>query len=336
MRKYKNVTETKKKNKDGKIISYYYHRITKKRILGTPGTPEFNASYKIADIRTPKVTTLADLIVKYQASREFTSTSDATKKDYTRYCNIIHARMGSIPIQALESKSVRRDILEMQNDYLDRPRAADYLISTLRRVLSVSIKMGYIKTNAAVSIDRLHATNRSDKLWTNESIKAFKAVAPVELQWAMDLALVTGQRQGDLLNLRWDAISENQIKIRQSKTKKLVNIPVTPMVQDVLDEIERRDDKILTMASGAPWRSDTFRTYWIKAAREAGIDDLHFHDLRGTFAFKLAKAGCTVPEIAAITGHSLKDASTILEYYIPAADEFGVSAFKKLAAAQST
>lgn len=336
MRKYKNVTETKKTNKDGKVVSYYYHRITKKRILGVPGTPEFNASYKTADIRTAKVKTLADLIVKFQASREFTTKSDATKRDYTRYCNIIHAQLGSMPIQALESKGVRRDILEMQNDYLDRPRAADYLISTLRRVLSVSIKMGYIKTNAAVGIEKLHDTNRSNKIWTKESIEAFKAVAPAELQWAMSLALVTGQRQGDLLNLRWDSISETQIKIRQSKTKKLVNIPVTPMVQDVLEKIERRDDKILTMASGKPWRSDTFRTYWIKAARKAGINDLHFHDLRGTFAFKLAKAGCTIPEIAAITGHSLKDAATILESYIPAADEFGVAAFKKLAAAQST
>ena len=45
----------------------------------------------------------------------------------------------------------------------------------------------------------------------------------------------------------------------------------------------------------------------------ADLGDLHFHDLRGTAVTRLALAGCTVPEIAAITGHSLKDVEAILD-----------------------
>jgi integrase len=40
---------------------------------------------------------------------------------------------------------------------------------------------------------------------------------------------------------------------------------------------------------------------------------LHFHDFRGTAVTRLALAGCTVPQIAAITGHSLKDVQEILD-----------------------
>jgi len=45
----------------------------------------------------------------------------------------------------------------------------------------------------------------------------------------------------------------------------------------------------------------------------AGINGVTFHDLRGTAVTRLALAGCTVPEIASITGHSLKEVNGILD-----------------------
>jgi integrase len=57
-----------------------------------------------------------------------------------------------------------------------------------------------------------------------------------------------------------------------------------------------------------------FRASWGKACAHAGIgdEDLHFHDLRATAVTRLAIAGCTVPEVSAITGHSLQDVEAIL------------------------
>jgi hypothetical protein len=46
-----------------------------------------------------------------------------------------------------------------------------------------------------------------------------------------------------------------------------------------------------------------------KACDRAGIRDLTFHDLR----VRLAIAGASVPQIAAVTGHSLKDVEAILD-----------------------
>ena len=56
-----------------------------------------------------------------------------------------------------------------------------------------------------------------------------------------------------------------------------------------------------------------FRTSWAKACDRAGIDGLTFHDLRGSAVVRLAIAGATVPQIAAVTGHSLKDVEAILD-----------------------
>ena len=48
---------------------------------------------------------------------------------------------------------------------------------------------------------RLYHADRSEIIWLPVHIAAFMAVAPIEMQRAMILALHTGQRQGDLLRL---------------------------------------------------------------------------------------------------------------------------------------
>jgi hypothetical protein len=50
-----------------------------------------------------------------------------------------------------------------------------------------------------------------------------------------------------------------------------------------------------------------------QGARQGGIAGLTFHDLRGTAVTRLALMGVEVAEIAAITGHSLKDVHAILD-----------------------
>jgi integrase len=56
-----------------------------------------------------------------------------------------------------------------------------------------------------------------------------------------------------------------------------------------------------------------FRTSWAKVCRKAGIVGLTFHDLRGSAVVRLALADATVPQIATLTGHSLRDVEAILD-----------------------
>lgn len=98
----------------------------------------------------------------------------------------------------------------------------------------------------------------------------------------------------------------------------------------MLDQVHRRSTLILTTPTGLPWKSDWFRNRWREASVAAGIKDLHFHDLRGTAVTMLAEAGCTPPEIAAITGHSLTHVETILVKYLSLTRDLARSAMTKL------
>lgn len=73
---------------------------------------------------------------------------------------------------------------------------------------------------------------------------------------------------------------------------------------------------VLTSTTGKAWKKRDFADQWKEAGDLAGLTDLHFHDLRGMAVTMLAEAGSTIPEIAAITDHSLKTVNTILEKYL--------------------
>jgi hypothetical protein len=63
---------------------------------------------------------------------------------------------------------------------------------------------------------------------------------------------------------------------------------------------------------------------------------LHFNDLRGTAVTLLAEAGCTIPEIVSITGHTLASATQILEKYMARTKTLSDAAMSKFENASAT
>ncbi len=113
-------------------------------------------------------------------------------------------------------------------------------------------------------------------------------------------------------------------------------VPCARELLALLNNQERSSGTILRTPSGARWQKRHFAATWGATSAAAGIKDLHFHDLRGTAITLLAQAGATVPEIAAITGHSLKTVATILESYLSRTVELARSAIHKLDARSTT
>ena len=98
-----------------------------------------------------------------------------------------------------------------------------------------------------------------------------------------------------------------------------------------LADAPRQGLTILTNSAGKTWTEHGFRSSWRKACARAGITGVTFHDLRGTAVTRLALAECTVPQIAAITGHSLSQAQTILHtHYLGGGAELAEEAMRKL------
>ena len=119
--------------------------------------------------------------------------------------------------------------------------------------------------------------------------------------------------------------------MRQRKTGTRVVIPVGARLKAALDTTPKCSTLMLTSTDNKPWTENGFRSSWRKACASAGITGLTFHDLRGTAVTRLALAGCTEAEIAAITGHSMRDVGAILDtHYLHRDPALAESAIRKL------
>lgn len=327
------IHAVRKRLAGGRFYTYYYHRRTRKRIHCLPGTAEFLASY----IEAGKVDrpigqqTLGDLIQRYRQSRNFKSKASRTRRDYDELLADIDDIWGMMPVDVVDDRSFRLGIKEQRDRIAERSEGrADYLVTVLSVVLAYAVDDGVLSENHAKEIGNLYKANRAHKIWSDTQVAGFLRLASPELRLALRLAFDTGQRQGDLLRLPWSGFDGSNISLTQSKTGAEVRVPCTVELRATLQAATRQSTLILTNSRGKPWTPDGFRSSWQKVCRAAEIKGVTFNDLRGTAVTRLAEAGCTIPEIASITGHTMKSATTILEGYRARTHEQASAAIEKL------
>ncbi len=338
----KGIDSAKKRLANGTFKTYFYAWRGGPRLDGEPGSPDFIAAYNRAVSERPsdqqgsKGVVLESIIDAYLDSQDFLTKSARTQSDYRKQAKIIVAEFGDLPLTALPDKRARGKFLDWRDRLAKKsPRQADYAWTVLALILSWAKGRGRIDTNPCERGGRLYDVSRADKIWREPEEKALLAVASAPLALAYHLAVWTGQRQGDLLRLTWSAYDGGYIKLRQSKTGVYVVVPVAEPLKRVLDAMKRTAVTIMTTQRGIPWTPDGFRVSWGKAVAKAKIEGLTFHDLRGTAVTRLAIAGCTVPEIASITGHSAADVQSILDkHYLHRDIALAENAIRKLERSQ--
>ncbi|HLZ77126.1 tyrosine-type recombinase/integrase [Phenylobacterium sp.] len=314
----KGVWFASKRLASGKVVRYGYYGRGKGAVpLGREGSVEFAIKLGETLRKEPDQGTVANLIWRYKQSPELAKVSPRTKDDYRGLLDKIQAQFGPLTLRAMADRAIAQHIYEWRDSMAKSPRRADYAVQVLKVLLSWGKKRGLIEQNRAEGIGRLHSGDRRNSVWSDEQIAAFRAVASEPLRRALVLAIETGQRQGDLLALRWSAVGSNIISLTQSKTGARVAVPISNELRETLDGLSRSaDDHILSTAAGAPWDSkgNGFRSAWRDACKAAGVVGVTFHDLRGTFVTRRLAAGWTAQEVALCTGHSLRDLAMLDTY----------------------
>jgi len=276
----------------------------------------------------------------YQQSQNFLGLRDRTRADYVKQIVKIEQKLGDCPIKALSDPRTRGVFLDWRDELaLKSKRQADYALTILGTVLGWAKERGKITVNPCERIGRVYNGTRVDFVWSIEDESAFLRSAPPHLHLPLLLALWTGQRQGDLLRLTWNAYNGSEIRLRQSKSigrhRRLVNvvIPVGAPLKAALDEAakNKRSPIVLLNSDGRPWTEDGFRTSFNKARNKAGVVGLTFNDLRGTAVTRLALEGASEAQIVSITGHALNDVHSILDaHYLHRDPELARAAIHKL------
>jgi integrase/predicted DNA-binding transcriptional regulator AlpA len=301
------------------------------RLPGTPQDPEFWKVYRRLHGEgelAGQPRTIGALIDAYLKSPEFERLAPKTREAYSSRL----AKIGKVWGERLAEEIRPADVLKLRDDLAGDHSAPNETVASLSAMFSWSIPREWRDTNPCKGVPRV-AKGDAFAPWPDDKIELLKAYAPRPIYWAAMVALYTGQRRGDVLRMMWSDIDQQGlILVRQGKTGKRLWVPLHSRLREILAEIPRNSTNILTSGLGKPWKEFGFSTAWqrtlgqedLAAIREAG---LVFHGLRKSAAVKLAEAGCTDAEIAAITGQTRQ----MVEHYTKGVDQkrLAVEAMRK-------
>jgi integrase len=156
------------------------------------------------------------------------------------------------------------------------------------------------------------------------------AAAGPDIRLACALLLHTAQRPSDALSMTWGQIQERNgrlwLTLRQAKTGELVDVPAHRNLAQMLRTTPRRSLMVVPSPTGLKWSYRNFSRAWDKVTAAAGIDGVQRRDLRRTAMVRMAEAGATSAQIAAVSGHTIEQTSRILDTYIPRRGEVAAGA----------
>lgn len=142
---------------------------------------------------------------------------------------------------------------------------------------------------------------------TPEQVQRLLIELPVHQRDLVLLALLTGQRQANIVNLEWaqvNLLSEQPcfwINAAESKTRKAINVPLNREALAVLHrQLGKHPARVFTYA-GKPIANANTRA-WRKALKRAGIEDFRWHDLRHTFCSWHRMRGTPTHELQQLGG----------------------------------
>lgn len=312
------------KDRHGKVRHYYRNGERRVALPGLPGSAEFMAGYQAAlsgqpvAAPAPRSTagTFDALAAAYYRSTEYVQLAAVTKATYRNIIEKFRAEHGTGPIAGMRREHVRRLIAKRAST----PAAANGLLKMLRILFAFAVAEGICRDDPTAGVKRVRVTSEGFATWSEADLAAFEARWPIgtRQRLAFALLLCTGQRRSDVVRMGPQHVRDGSIDVRQQKTGKRLTLPVLAPLAEALAGTSTGHLAFLVTEAGQPFTSAGFGNWFADAVRGAGLSGLAAHGLRKAAATRLAQAGCTAHQIAAVTGHSnLRE----VELYTRAADQ---------------
>ena len=274
--------------------------------------------------------------IRYKTFREVCNEylSRWNKKDYSGqmqrvnyWCQVFGDRiMTDIDIFDL------REHIDSMTDEGQRATTINRKKAVLSSVYKFALSRGYVDANIVRNVVIDDDTKRRDRVLSNDErerlIKACQESHWDKLYLIVLMAMTTGARKGELMNLRWCDVSfkDNTGYLGDSKNGTSRELHFAPVVMTELKRFQEVGIGLIFPSDEKPSQPMDFRKAWSKALRTANISEkdilntdgsvklekFTFHCLRHGFCSALSDSGKEINQIAKLAGH--KSIQTTMRY----------------------
>lgn len=280
------------------------------------------------------------LVRSWKQTQRFKDKKPKTQKGYEWHAGIVEAwaaSLGGGTVASIKSSEIE----EFLAHYDDRKTTRRHILVVLKMLLEHAIDCQWLEKSPAARINA-KAPKTKVTIWEQADVDFYAYGAVQAGQPALAAMILTqwqiGQRLTDCRMFRRGKAGsgaeyqDSVFRFWQSKTNQYVTIPVSPALNVLLDQIKVDDSPYLFVdrTTGAPWDENPLSKAFVHLRKACPKGrPLVLRALRHSCVVQLARAGCTVPEIASITGHSILSVERILSTYLPRDNEVAWSAQAK-------
>jgi integrase len=314
-------------------------RVGRKRtaLPGLPWSTEFMDAYQAALENTPKVEigasrakpgTLNAAIVAYYKSTAFTNgLSPVTQKHRRQVLDRFRGEHGDGNTVPRGERQLRTLTRQQLSTIVAKhvPHSQRHLLNALRGLMLFAVDTRLIDEDPSLGIKRAKpAKTGGYYTWTEEDVAKFEAKYAIgtRARLAFSLMLYLAVRRSDVVRIGPQHVRGGVFTIKPQKTSRTtgieIHVPVLPELAHVIAATPSGHLTFLATQKGKTRSASGFGNKMREWCDEAGLPECSSHGLRKACCRRLAEAGCSVHQIAAITGH--KDLREI-QLYCEAADK---------------
>ena len=233
------------------------------------------------------------------------------RRNYERHIDFWIDRVGGYKISALP----RSLIVEIRDEMAQsrQPATVNRYLATLRHAFNLAVTdWEWANKNPLQRIMLTEARGR-DRHLSDKEITALLGAAKTSdhphLYAMVLIAITTGARRGEITGLRWGDVDlgKGRALLQQTKNTDKRTLALVPQVTAELKKIQKvrriDSDLIFENPNNGKRTYQDIEMYWREARTKAKLEDFRFHDLRHTFASRMAMDGRSLAEIAAALGH---------------------------------
>jgi integrase len=182
-------------------------------------------------------------------------------------------------------------------------------LALLKHMLTKAVDWGYLKQNPAKAVKLLkEPPGRLRYLEAEEIERLLDACDDPQTPYLRPIVIValhTGMRLGEILELRWGDLDlrHRLISITKTKNNERKTIPINEALYEELTKLPRHMTSPYLFCHPDGTCILRIDRSFHSALKQAGIKGFRFHDLRHTFASHLAMRGVPLETIGALLGH---------------------------------
>lgn len=204
------------------------------------------------------------------------------------------------------------EITQLDVEKFKTERAKTVSAATVNRALALlksaynrAIEWSKVEVNPVCKVKLFKENNQRLRYLEAEEIEKLLNSCDGYLKGVITVAIFTGMRRGEILNLKWhDCDFERRvIRLTNTKNNEVRAIPMNDIVWKALIAMPKHPNSAYVFydTNGRPFHN--LRKSFFTTLTKCNIMNFHFHDLRHTFASQLVMSGVDLNTVRELLGH---------------------------------